>query len=126
MSMHLEGPWLTTTGKRKGKRRHRNADSAAQARSNAAAWADLLQRHGIEPGKKTRPAWTELRPNTTVYRRETPAIPSVDTGQGQASAMPSKVYTGDAMLGVATMHKSNSVPVFSAREAADISQMRRN
>jgi hypothetical protein len=38
---------------------------------------------------------------------------------------PAKVYTGDAMLGIATMHKSNMVPVFSEREAADISKMRR-
>jgi len=34
-------------------------------------------------------------------------------------------YTGDAMLGVATMHKSNSVPVFQQKDAEDISRMRR-
>lgn len=35
------------------------------------------------------------------------------------------VYTGTAMIGIATMHKSNSVPVFSAENAIDISKMRR-
>jgi len=35
-------------------------------------------------------------------------------------------YTGDKMLGIATMHKSNSVPVFSSEEAINISKMRRN
>lgn len=30
------------------------------------------------------------------------------------------------MLGVATMHKSNSVPVFSKQDAIDIAKMRRN
>lgn len=37
-----------------------------------------------------------------------------------------KTYTGTAMLGVATMHKSNSVPVFSKQDAIDIAKMRRN
>ena len=32
-------------------------------------------------------------------------------------------YTGSAVLGVATMHKSNAVPVFSKDEASEISQM---
>ena len=36
-----------------------------------------------------------------------------------------KVYTGDAMIGIATLHKSNAVPVFTVEEAVDISNMRR-
>lgn len=36
-----------------------------------------------------------------------------------------KVYTGSAIMGVATMHKSNAVPVFSQEEAVNISSMRR-
>ena len=36
-----------------------------------------------------------------------------------------KVYTGTAIVGIATMHKSNAVPVFSDEEAVDISKMRR-
>lgn len=46
-------------------------------------------------------------------------------GIGIASAPAQKVYTGTNMLGIATMHKSNSVPVFSQQEAEDISKMRR-
>lgn len=34
-------------------------------------------------------------------------------------------YTGTAMLGVATLHKSNAVPVFTEQDAKDISSMRR-
>jgi hypothetical protein len=34
-------------------------------------------------------------------------------------------YTGDKMKGVATMHKSNAVPVFTDTEAKEISSMRR-
>jgi hypothetical protein len=36
-----------------------------------------------------------------------------------------KVYTGDKMLGIGTLHKSNAVPVFSQEEALDMAKMRR-
>jgi len=35
------------------------------------------------------------------------------------------VYTGNRLLGIATMHKSNSVPVFSQEDAIEIATMRR-
>lgn len=44
-----------------------------------------------------------------------------------ACALPAKKeYTGSAVMGVATMHKSNAVPVFSADEAKELATMRRN
>lgn len=49
---------------------------------------------------------------------------SVDTG-GIASKVADRVYTGDKVIGIATLHKSNAVPVFSNEEAIDISRMRR-
>ena len=45
--------------------------------------------------------------------------------RGPVATKPSPTYTGSAMIGVATMHKSNMVPVFSDQEATDISKMRR-
>ena len=56
--------------------------------------------------------------------RSTRHIPSRDTG-GNATLAPVKVYTGTMVKGIATMHKSNAVPVFSDQEAIDISKMRR-
>jgi len=38
----------------------------------------------------------------------------------------SPIYTGTLVKGIATMHKSNAVPVISQQEAEDISKMRRN
>ena len=38
----------------------------------------------------------------------------------------SPMYTGTLVKGIATMHKSNAVPVISQQEAEDISNMRRN
>jgi hypothetical protein len=42
-----------------------------------------------------------------------------------AAAPAKKVYTGDKMLGIGTMHKSNAVPVFSKEDAVDMAKMRR-
>jgi hypothetical protein len=38
---------------------------------------------------------------------------------------PKQVYTGDKILGIGTLHKSNAVPVFSVEEAQDMAKMRR-
>ena len=61
---------------------------------------------------------------TTIIRES----PKVLSGAG-VSYCPintdGKFYTGNRLLGIATMHKSNSVPVFSQEEAEDISKMRR-
>jgi hypothetical protein len=69
---------------------------------------------------------------STVYklaipegRNTTAHINSVASGVGTATLPPKKVYTGTKVKGIATMHKSNAVPVFSDEEAIDISKMRR-
>ena len=36
-----------------------------------------------------------------------------------------QTYTGDKMIGIATLHKSVACPVFSTEDAIDISKMRR-
>lgn len=120
--MHLEGPWLSTTGKKKGKQKFRNAEQAQKARQQAEAWQDLLKKY--EPKKKVE-AKTLSKP--APYRRETPHIPSLNSENscGVATKAPEKVYTGTNIVGIATMHKSNAVPVFSAEDAVDIAKMRR-
>lgn len=62
---------------------------------------------------------------TSVYVRETAKIKSLDTGLAVAAKLPTKVYTGTMVKGIATMHKSNAVPVFTDEQARDISSMRR-
>ena len=59
--------------------------------------------------------------------RSTRHIPSRDSGtKGAVTIKQIPKYTGDKILGIGTMHKSNAVPVFSDDEAKDISKMRRN
>lgn len=73
-----------------------------------------------EMGKKT---YVPSRP----YRREFSKGSSViGTGKVELGRKESSQYTGGKLLGIATMHKSNMVPVFKKQDAEDISKMRRN
>ena len=127
--MHLCGPALTTTGKKKGKVKFRNAAEAQRARQLDAEWKDLLKRQGVEQEERKRKRAVTAAPlvyklDTPIGRTNTHHIPSRDTG-GVATLAPTKIYTGTKVKGIATMHKSNAVPVFSDEEAIDISKMRR-
>jgi hypothetical protein len=130
--MHLEGPWLSTTGKKRGKKKFASAAHAKKAKDLEESWKALQKKWGIEAEEKKRTrAMTAPALNTSGYSLAIPAdrnttahIKSVDTG-GNAVLKPAKQYTGTKVKGIATMHKSNAVPVFSDEEAVDISRMRR-
>ena len=133
MSMHLEGPWLSTTGKKKGKRKFASAEAARKSRELDDSWKELLKRQGIEQEEKRRKrAMISESLSSAGYslaipvgRNTTSHIKSRGDGMGSATLAPAKVYTGTKVKGIATMHKSNAVPVFSDEEAVDISKMRR-
>lgn len=57
--------------------------------------------------------------------RSTKNIPSLMSSDGDTFKPKPKEYTGSAMIGISTMHKSNAIPVFSQDHAKDISKMRR-
>jgi len=130
--MHLEGPWLSTTGKQKGKKKWASAEAKHKAEQLDREWKELLKRQGIELEEKRRKrALTAESLSSSGYglkipegRNTTAHIKSVDTG-GNATLAPAKVYTGTKVKGIATMHKSNAVPIFSDEEAVDIAHMRR-
>ena len=64
------------------------------------------------------------RPSYTFRGSDAP-LPSHMTMQGNATKVDKPTYTGTAMIGIATLHKSNGVPVFSQEDATEISRMRR-
>ena len=129
MAMHLVGPWLSTTGKKKGKQKFRNAEAAQKARQAEADWKALQKKWEIEAESKKRTRGLAAAPYKAPppFRRETPHIASLNSPDscGVATVKPQQVYTGDKVKGIATMHKSNAVPVFSDEEAVAISKMRR-
>ena len=125
--MHLEGPWLSTTGKKKGKVKFRNAEEARKARELDEAWKQLQKKWAVEAEDKKRRRALEAEPLVyTLSGRETTRIASRDTGHtGAVRTKDIPKYTGTKIKGIGTMHKSNAVPIFSDEEAVAISQMRR-
>ena len=129
--MHLEGPWLSTTGKKKGKQKFRNAEQARKARELEESWKDLQKKWGIEAEQKKRKRALEapvmLPTQHEPYRRDTgPKIPSKNPmDMAPCTKKDSPVYTGTAIKGIGTMHKSNAVPIFSDEDAVAIATMRR-
>jgi hypothetical protein len=45
---------------------------------------------------------------------------------GNGAKKAANVYTGDYIMGIATMHKSNAVPITSKEQAVDSATMRRS
>ena len=133
MTMHLEGPWLTTTGKIRSKRRKfASAEAAARDRELRAEWQQRQQEWArVTPHFAAKPSRAVLLTAPRISPqyppgREPQAIPSrPDTPGAVAARPPDKIYTGTKIKGIGTMHKSNAVPVFSDDEAREISSMRR-
>lgn len=130
MTMHLHHPSLSLNGKRKGKVKFRNADEARKARELEASWKELQKKWEVDADEKRRKRALAAEPlsyklTTPVGRPTGNHVPSLNSGAGVATMAAPKVYTGTKVKGIATMHKSNAVPVFSDEEAVEISKMRR-
>ena len=131
LTMHLLPPMYSTTGKKKGKQKFASAEHARKARELDESWKELQKRWGIEAEEKKRSRAMSAPGLSGNYslkipegRNTTAHLKSVDTG-GNATLAAPKVYTGTKVKGIATMHKSNAVPIFSDEEAVDIAHMRR-
>jgi hypothetical protein len=121
----------STTGKKKGKKKFASSEAKRKSEQLDKEWKELLKRQGIEQEEKKRKRALSAESLTSVYslkipegRNTTAHLKSVDTG-GNATLSPPKVYTGTKVKGIATMHKSNAVPIFSDEQAVDIARMRR-
>lgn len=101
----------------------KKSKNTAKKRELQNDWNKLLARWEV---KETKPTKTKpYRGLDLSHVRTTRDIPSLDTGTGNAVKKKQNQYTGTAMLGVATLHKSNAVPVFSQEDVVDIAKMRR-
>jgi hypothetical protein len=78
--------------------------------------------------KYTRPTFTAMEPRSGPVRRdEGVEYKSADIGSPSVCSAPEvKKYTGTLVKGIATMHKSNAVPVIDQEQATDIANMRRS
>jgi hypothetical protein len=83
------------------------------------------QLHGKTPKKQQefRPLQSSRLSSSMSDHRA--RYPSLDSMSGSTARREPQQYTGDKLLGIATMHKSNMVPVFRAEDAKEIARMRR-
>jgi len=126
MAFHLEGPWLSTTGKRKAKFKWASAEQKRQAEEQARNWEELKQKHAPKKAVFSKSFTNSKMPKLAIPEgRGTTHIQSKSTGVGTAAKVEAPVYTGALIKGIGTMHKSNAVPIFSDDEAVEISKMRR-
>jgi len=138
MTMHLVGPYLSTTSIKK---RVEKITKAKQQELEQ-GWRERNQRlkemrlpkesfdQYLEwvygRGKKTKTQHNYEVTSTTLTDKTKQPVSRPNTWTTGACALKtSPKYTGTEILGIATMHKSNMVPVFSNQEAKDISTMRR-
>lgn len=134
MSMHLASHGLTTTSTRKRKSKVIvNGDFMKDFH----AYNKMMKRVGAK--QKSLDEYIQYRQGKSKYtpkkikdpmkaesfRRQAPNYPS---GEGIGVAYTKRaenVYTGGNLMGIATMHKSNMVPVFKQEDAEEIAKMRR-
>jgi hypothetical protein len=140
MTMSLVGPYLTTTSYKKPKQKKRTKAQQAQFEQSHREYNKSMKRMGchdqmmsledydlyVRGQYKPKLKGVYTAPEHKPYRRETPDIPSLGNGVGVATKKESTRYTGDLIVGIATMHKSNAVPVMRGTDQAkDIAAMRR-
>lgn len=135
MSMHLMSHAYTTTNTKKRK----TANKGVTAKY-AQDWVDYnKQMKRIGAKTKTFDEYVAYRQGkanpklkggvknpmyATTLRRESPKYESGD-GIGVTFAKKENVYTGTLIKGIATMHKSNAVPIISEEQAHEVARMRR-
>lgn len=80
----------------------------------------VAYKYGYSTAKqRTLPAEEKL------YRRPEENVPSLNSSFNVCVKKENKQYTGTLITGVATMHKSNAVPVINSQQAKDLAEMRR-
>ena len=123
--MHLVGPYMTTTKYNRKKRKPNAKQQRAQAEHDK--W---LTKMGVHPDQLAeKKANRKDVPNVDVPTRTsdtTNRIRTSDNIAGVAVKKDRQQYTGDYIIGIATTHKSNLMPVTSRKQAVDASTMRRN
>ena len=126
MSMHLVGPYMTTTSYKKRKAKNKTK-KMLEAEAKHDKWLRKMNAHPeqIAESKKKNANVSIL--SVPDYRSSGNSIPTSDVIPGGSTAPRERLtYSGErTLLGVAIMHKSNMVPVFDSKDAKDIAKMRR-
>jgi hypothetical protein len=120
MTMHLEKVYINNYGKCKSRL---NAKQL-RAKQEHETWLRKRGLHSdqIVAKKKANP----VRPNpVSDYTHTSRKTIKTSDKVGNGFAKPANVYTGNNLIGIGQMHKSNAVPIFRKEDAIAIAQMRR-
>lgn len=122
--MHLEKPWLTTMGKKRGKKKYASAEQKAKEQALAESWKKIVDSH--KPSKTYTKSSGPTIPKYEYRGKDSPRIASLnEVVTGAVTIRKPQMYTGTKMVGIGTLHKSNAIPVFTEEEAVSLSNMRR-
>ena len=128
MSMHLVGPYMTTT---KYNSKKRNRKKTAKLLKAEAEHEKFMRKMGVSQEQLEGKLYDKYGKRKSVNERpdyNTGPRMTSDTIAGHGAAKESMIYSGERkLLGIATMHKSNMVPIFADKkeDAKDIASMRR-
>lgn len=118
MTMHLvRGMSSLNTKKRKQQRK----PGQAQAKAAHEAWLKKMGVHPSQLKRKEKDSGARI-PNYSSTRS---GVSTSDVVLPIAGKRKANEYSGDYIVGLATMHKSNIVPVGKGNSAEDFAKMRR-
>lgn len=123
--MHLVGPYLTTT-RYNSKQKASNSQKLAKAKSDH---EEFLKTMGVGKSKMLvdkRGVRVSIYSAPDLRAGITSTVKLSNKVAGSGAKIEEKRYTGTLITGIATMHKSNAVPIINKEQAIDISNMRRN
>ena len=119
--MHLLPAYYTTTNTKKRKKKKKTKALIAAEKQHE----KFLKRMGVnKPKARVAQTVEQLICNHQVEG----SIPSSGTIPSYHPSMSKKEemkYTGDEIIGIAQMHKSNAVPVRGKKQATEVANMRR-
>ena len=120
MSMHLVGPYLTTT-RYNSKKKKLNARQQ-KAQTEHEKW---LKKMGVKGANTSKTEKIDIN-NIPDYKDNRTGVKLSNKIAGAGAATERQQYTGTYIIGIATTHKSNLMPVTSKKQAIEASTMRRN
>jgi len=148
MTMHLVGPYMPTTNYKKRKKKQLSQKRLDELQVEWRQYNKRMRRNhmhslqyetfedylayvrGTPPKRKKEEKEFKPYAPSQPHVRHTESYPSLKTSDAVPGYCPKREslkYTGDLIVGIATMHKSNAVPVMrGTKQAEEIANMRRN
>ena len=146
MTMHLVGPYMTTTNYKKRKEKKLTDNQKVKLEQEWRAYNKRMRQMNCHSAQfdtfeqylsytrgehVPRNKQKEYTPYETPksYVRHTESYPSLQTSNtipGACAKRETPKYTGDLIVGIGTMHKSNLVPIMrGTKQAEELAKMRR-